>query len=401
MKRLFAIPMLLMLIASVGCQEQVITRLEVGKEKLLGAGLAIEAVEDLKAAETKEAKTEIDKVEPRALLLIAYSHALETGDAKSHGVAAQYEQERSKRLAAMNDAEMRRIFDLFNERNRTHQATKQIFIDKGALAVPLLIGGLGHPRYAAIREDVVDILRQVGPGAVGGITSALRDPNTTESVKATLISILGQINAPEATSALAELQSNSDPQLKMEINVALYQLGKKEYRSQIIDGLSDSNVAVRRAAAKAMPLLNDSPPTDKILKVLGDNDAAIRMYAAQTLEKYPTQEAVAPLVDILKSDSDESVKQAAKQSLIVHAEQPYGKGLARRLIQMLPNVSDPQDRVRIALLLRSAPLIEQIKKAPETYEDNIKYDLYQYYTEKEQIEQVKEQLSQLLNEIDR
>ena len=64
------IVLLLIGVVSFGCkQEQVITQLEVGRSKLLNAGLAMEAVEHLERAEVEE----VNKVEPRALLIIAYS----------------------------------------------------------------------------------------------------------------------------------------------------------------------------------------------------------------------------------------------------------------------------------------------------------------------------------------
>ncbi|MBI1925338.1 hypothetical protein HYR99_13935 [Candidatus Poribacteria bacterium] len=76
MKRLLRIPVLLMLAISIGCDNKpIITQLEVGREKLLGAGLAIEAAENLEKAEVEETST----LEPRVLLLLAYSHALSTG----------------------------------------------------------------------------------------------------------------------------------------------------------------------------------------------------------------------------------------------------------------------------------------------------------------------------------
>ena len=398
MKRLFVIPVLLMLLVSIGCRENVITRLEVGREKLLGAGLAIEAIEDLKIAETKEAKNEFERNEAKALLLIAYSHALETGDAGTHKVAAEYKSERARRLASMDEAVMKKVFEFFGDRARTHQAVKQMLVEKGAPVVPLLVKSLGQSRYVIVREDVIEMLRTIGPEAVDGIVAGLKAPDTSEDVKATLISLLGQINDPKATSALAALQKDS-PELEMEINVALYQLGNKEYRDAIIDGLSNSDVRVRRAAAKAMPLLNDTPPGDKILNALKDEDEQVRMYAAQTLEKHPTQDAITPLIELLKSGSSEAAKHAAKQALIVHSEQPYGKGLAKRLVRLLPQTADPQDRVRIVLILSTDALFEQLLKAPKLHDDDIVYELYQYYSDKEDNELVKEELGKLLRRL--
>ena len=54
MKKLL-MPLFLILVVGVGCeQKQTITKLDVGRSKLLGAGLTIQAVEDLKLAEVEE-----------------------------------------------------------------------------------------------------------------------------------------------------------------------------------------------------------------------------------------------------------------------------------------------------------------------------------------------------------
>ena len=77
MKKLLLI-LLLIGVASFGCRpEQVITQLEVGRSKLLNAGLSLEAVGHLERAVHEEE----NKVEPHALLILAYSNAISTGAA--------------------------------------------------------------------------------------------------------------------------------------------------------------------------------------------------------------------------------------------------------------------------------------------------------------------------------
>ena len=73
-----------------------------------------------------------------------------------------------------------------------------------------------------------------------------------------LAQLIGRINDLSAIPALEAIQSESDPGLKMEINIALYNLGKQEYRTQIITGLNDNDITVRRAAAQAMLRLDNS-----------------------------------------------------------------------------------------------------------------------------------------------
>ena len=406
MKKFSTLLIFLILAVSVGCnQEQPITQLEVGKKKLLLAGLSIEAVEHLKRAENEEARTPAEKVEPRTLLLIAYSHAIATGDAKTQeaaipGLEARYKQARSERIAALSSIEIKRMIQLLAERHRTQDATIQILVDKGADAAPVLIEYLGIRRYMVLRPELIDILYQIGTEGLDHLTAALSDAEVSPEMKATLVQLIGQINDPRAIPALEAIQSGSTPGLKMEINIALYNLGKQEYRTEIINGLSDNDVAVRRAAAQAMLKL-DNPPVDEVVNALSDPDAQVRMYAGQTLEQHPTENAIDRLVEMVANDGDEGAREASAKALIVHAGQDFGKGIARQLIKVLSTVSDPKDRIRIVLVLKKEALIKQIKNAPKAHDDNIELDIYYYFQNEEQNDMVKEELNMLLNELGR
>ena len=406
MKKLSTLLIFLILAVSIGCnQEQPITQLEVGRNKLLLAGLTIEAVNHLERAEIEEAKTPAEKVEPRTLLLIAYSHAIATGDAKTQeaeipGLEARYKQARSERIAALSNTEIKKMLQLLAERHRTQDATIQILVDKGADAAPVLIEYLGVRRYMVLRPELVEMLYQIGSEALDHLTAALGDAQTSPEMKATLAQLIGRINDPRAIPALEAIQSGSTPGLKMEVNIALYNLGKQEYRTEIIEGLGDNDVAVRRAAAQAMLRL-DNPPVDEVVSALSDSDAWVRMYAGQTLEKYPSEKAIDQLVEIVVNDENENAREAAAKALIVHAGQDFGQGIARQLIKALPTVSDPKDRIRIVLVLKKDALIKQIKNAPKEHDDNIELDIYYYFRNNEQNDMVKEELNMLLNDLGR
>ena len=404
MKKFSTLLIFLILAVSVGCnQEQPITQLEVGKNKLLGAGLAIEAVNHLKRAEIEEAETAAEKVEPRALLLIAYSYAIATGDAKTQevqipGLEAEYKQARSERIAALSNTEIKKMLQLLAERHRTQDATIQILVDKGADAVPVLIEYLGIRRYMVLRPELIEMLYQIGSEGLDHLTAALSDSGTSPEMKTTLTQLIGRINDPRAIPTLEAIQSGSAPGLRMEVNIALYNLGKQEYRTEIINGLSDSDVAVRRAAAQAMLKL-DNPPVDAVVDALSDSDSLVRVYASQTLEQYPTAKAVNRLVEILVNDADESARDAASKALVAHGGQDFGQEIARQLIKALPTVEDPKDRIRIVLVLKKEAIIKQIKNAPKAHDDNIELDIYYYFRNQEQNDMVKEELNMLLNDL--
>ena len=406
MKKFSTLLIFLILAVGIGCeQEQPITQLEVGRNKLLGAGLSIEAVNHLKRAEIEEARTPAEKVEPRTLLLIAYSYAIATGDAKTQeaeipGLEAEYKQARSERISELSNTEMKKMLQLLAERHRTQDATIQILVDKGADAAPVLIEYLGIRRYMVLRPDLIEMLYRIGSEGLDHLTAALSDAETSSEMKMTLTQLIGRINDSRAIPALEAVQSGSTPGLRMEVNIALYNLGKQEYREEIINGLSDNDVEVRRAAAQAMLKL-DNPPVDEIVTALGDSDARVRTYAGQTLEQYPTEKAIDPLIEILLNDAVEGAREAAAKALIVHGGQDFGQGIARQLIKALPTVKDPKDRIRIVLILKKDAFIKQIKNAPKAYDDNIELDLYLYSANVEQNDMVKEELSMLLNDLGR
>ena len=141
------------------------------------------------------------------------------------------------------------------------------------------------------------------------------------------------------------------------------------------------------------------PPADGLVNSLSDSDAQVRMYAGQTLEKYPTANAIDRLIEMVAYDTEEGVREAAAKALIVHGGQEYGKQVAKRLIKLLPSVSDPKDRIRIVLILKKDALREQIKNAPKAHDDNIELDLFLYFNGEEQNDMVKEELSMLLNDL--
>ena len=398
MKKLL-MPLFLILVVGVGCeQKQTITKLDVGRSKLLGAGLTIQAVEDLKLAEVEED----NKVESRALLLIAYSVGLSSGDAKVQGLQLEeeYKNERVRRLAAMDVAQMKIILQILNERHRVQPDAMQVLIDKGIDVVPLLIDSVVKRHYVNLREgDLLDMLHQIGSLALDKIIEAVRASNTPLSVKIDLVQLIGRIGDPRTIADLESIRNTSNGALKIEINAALYKLGKKEYQKEIVLALKDSDVTVRRSAAKAMAEMNDSPTAD-IIDILDDADAQVRKYGAQALQNSPDKKAVNLLVKLLKNDSSEDVKKVASETLNVHVQQGLAKGLANRLINELLSgqVNEPKDRVRVIHLLKKKGLIKQIEAAPE--EMNLKYKLYKYENETEQNDTVKGELIRLLLELE-
>jgi hypothetical protein len=185
----------------------------------------------------------------------------------------------------------------------------------------------------------------------------------------------------------------------MEINTALYMLGDEGSEGKIVEGLTDSNVVVRRASAKSMVFLKEHPTT-KMITALEDSDDAVRRDIAIALRMYPDAGAVDNLLAILTNGSGPDAKQAAMDTLKHYADKGIVDGLAARLIELLanPKVSNHEDRLRIVQLLKKPALIKQVKEADQ-YE-NLPHKIYFFYEKKETNNMVKDELNQLLLVID-
>ena len=394
MKKLLMI-LLLMGVVSFGCQEQVITQLEVGRGKLF-AGLSLEAVQHLERAEQEEE----NKVEPRALLILAYSNAISTGVAKTHNVEARYQSARDQRVGQLGEYEIKKILQLLGERHRVQKDAIQVLIDRGAPAVPFVLEDLVKNRYRAVHGDFVQILIGIGGPAVNDILKAAGDSSTPLEAKIQLVRTVGDIGDAASIAGLETLQNaTTDEGLKMEINTALYHLGDEASEDKILAGLTDDNVIVRRAAAKSMMYLKEHP-TDMLIAALEDTDDTVRMDIAKALQKYPDAGAVNGLLAILTDGSSLNTKQAAIDTLNHYAENGLADGLAPRLITILanPEVVNHEDRLRIVQLLKKPALLKQIAEADQY--DNLPHKLDVFYRETETNDMVKDALNELLLQIE-
>ena len=390
------IVLLLISVVICGCkQKQIITQLEVGRSKLLDAGLAMEAVGHLERAEVEE----VNKVEPRALLIIAYSHAISTRAAETFNVETRFQSERDQRVGQLGEFEIKKILEILGERHRIQKDAVQVLIDRGAPVVPFVLNNLVKDRNRAAHDDFFEILKGIGGEGVEAILKVVSDSATPVPVKVKLIRVVGEIGDAAATAGLEQLHDSiNDEGLQMEVDTALYLLGHPEYKEKIIAGLSDANVVVRRAAVRSLVSLNDAP-TAKIIEVLKDTDDTVQMYAAKALQKYHDAGAIDNLVAILNSDVNPETKQAAMDTLSLYAEKGLADGLAARFIELLTNsqVADHNNRLRMVQLLKKPVLIKQVEEADRF--DNLPHKIYQLY-EAETDNMVRDELNTLLFVID-
>ena len=395
MKKIIVIPLVVLLLMSFGCEtkQKGPSNLSVGRSKLIDSGNALEAVDHLEKAEQEE----VNKLEPRALLVIAYSHGLSTGSASSLGVEAKFKNQREQRIQELTEAEMKQILQILSKPSRIQKDGLQVLVDKGPEAAVLILDSLIKGRYPTLHANFTQMLVQMDSQGLDLVLARLTDETTPPAVKGKLVQVLAEIGDEKAVDALKSLQTGKmEPGLMMEINTTLYQLGEKSYQKDIIAGLSHSDVAVRRAAAKAMVNLSDVP-SKTLITGLKDTDSEVVASLVEALAVHKDAAAVDPLVNILTGKLSKDPKQAAIDTLDVYGQNKLARGLAKRITTLLIDgtVSEADNRLHLVQLLKREPFLKQIQ-ATELY-DNLEFRLYEYHREKEPSELVKTSLKQLLD----
>lgn len=397
MKKVLIIPLIALLLTSFSCdtKQKGPSNLSVGRSKLIESGNALEAVTLLEKAEQEEA----NKLEPRALLVIAYSHGLATGDAASLGVEAKFKNQRSQRIQEMTDAEIRQVLQILSTPSRVQKAGLQALVDKGPEVSTIILESLAKGRYPALHENFTGMLVQIGPDGLDLILAELTDEMTPPALKIKLTQVLSEIDDPKSIDALKTLQSQTDDAaLAMEINTTLYQLGEAAYKQAIIDGLNHSDVAVRRAAAKAMVDIADLS-TKVLIAGLEDEDSEVVASLVKALAVHQDPAAVDPLVKILTSELNKDPKQAAIDTLDIYGENKLTGGLAKPITMLLigGTVSDPDNRLYLVQLLKRAPFQRQLRALQSV--EGLVDKLYQYHQNTETVGLVKRPLGELLDAV--
>ena len=395
MKQVLIIPLVVLFLAGVSCEtkQKGPSNLSVGRSKLIDSGNALEAVEHLEKAE----KEEVNKLEPRALLVIAYSHGLSTGSASSHGVEAKFKNQREQRIQELTEAEIKQILQILSRPSRVQKDGLQALVDKGPEASVIILDSLIKGRYPSLHANFTEILVQMGTDGLDSVLAKLADAATPPAIKVKLVQVLAGIGDAKAINALKAVQSEtSEVGLAMEINTTLYQLGEESYKKDIIAGLSHSDVDVRRAAAKAMTNISDVPSKTLIVG-LKDTDSEVVASLVKALAVHRDADAVDELVSILTGGLSKDPKQAAIDTLDIYGQNKLARGLAKRITMLLigGTVSDADNRLHLVQLLKREPFRKQIELT-ELY-DNLEFKLYEYHKEKEQSELVKTSLKQLLD----
>ncbi len=399
MKNLTIIPIILILLTCFACdtEQKGPSHLDVGTSEL-NSGRVIDAIQNLKEAEKKEE----DKAEPRALLVIAYSHAISSKAARTQRVEPEYKKERNERIAALNTAEINKMIEHLSKKQSVFQADGfEALVEKGTDAAVVLIDQIVNATYPEAEHHFISTIVKIGTDAVDPILNKVTDAAVSDEAKMKLIHMLGEIGDKKAVETLKSMDvSIMSLALKMEFYTTLYRLGEMGYKSEILAGLKADEVEVRRAAAKAMANLKDVN-TRTLIDALKDTDSQVVTDIVKALSVHKTKDAVEPLINVFKGEYGDEAKSAVLDTFTAYAEvgSSLTKGLARKVSLLLieKKIKSSTDRARLVQFLKHSTMVKQLKAAKIL--DNLDLKLHEYLENDEESRLVKNQLNELLEKI--
>lgn len=199
----------------------------------------------------------------------------------------------------------------------------------GEPGITALIKALEDVHYFSVRSEIIETLGSIGKPAVQPIIQSL-DAESDSNVQWDLIESLSTIGEPSVEPLMKMLASEkaversnaartlglmkekcaseqliqmltSDPEYgpRSCAAEALREIGTSEATGALIQGLSDSDVVVRRESAKALGKIKDEKAVEPLIKVLKDSNYKVRADAATALKEIGDERAVLPLIEVL------------------------------------------------------------------------------------------------------
>jgi hypothetical protein len=219
--------------------------------------------------------------------------------------------------------------------------------------VPLLEQKLLEDSNAETRRISAWWLRH-RPFAIAAIMNRMKavlatDADATRRARAA--SAIGEfLDAGGLTPLVTAFETDGEPVVREAVIRALGRLNHPGGNATIAAGLGDTSNEVRRAALDQVLLVNFFREDDALMSTLGDDDAYIRMRSARLLGAKRVAEAVPALAGMLRSDSDNLVRQAAAWAL-----GRIGGADARAALReagTIEEVSIVRDAINVAIQMR-------------------------------------------------
>jgi HEAT repeat protein len=190
------------------------------------------------------------------------------------------------------------------------------------------LSGAKSSRYTRIRW----ILQIIGNPTIDVALKLLHDKNM--HYRRAALMVLGDVNDERVLiPVLSILQNDKENKVRSRAAYTLGKVGNKDAVPSLIEALSDKDVTIRYKAATSLGELKDERAVNPLIYALFDENINVREYAAEALGELKNPQAVTPLLDLMQSDSEKSVRDAAWYSLYNFSD----KESISKMIEVLEN----------------------------------------------------------------
>jgi HEAT repeat protein len=207
----------------------------------------------------------------------------------------------------------------------------------------LLLATVDEPRAGDVRATLFACVAAVRKEDATAKALALLDGGDAK-LRPAAITVLGLTGATEAAERVAALAEDPEPLVRTAVIATLQALGASQAGAVIVDRLSDADVAVRRAAARAYASRVDAERA-RLERLLADEDFGVQSAAAEGLAAAATVEGLALLGPWLAAS-------AHPEPALRVLESSVASGVAALMRGLLGSERDPQRKRAVAYFLR-------------------------------------------------
>jgi HEAT repeat protein len=181
----------------------------------------------------------------------------------------------------------------------------------GAMRALIRILESEHIRFG-LRSDVVNIIVEFGPRAVGSLLVLLK--NAEEHNRQAAAEALGRIKSAEAVEGLISALDDAQHSVQEAAAVALGRIGDVKAVDALMGKLSDSAFGGKTGAIEALGRIGDERVLELVFRQLGDRIPNVRMKAVEALGRMGGPRVLSHLLASLK-DEFPGVRKVALEAL--------------------------------------------------------------------------------------
>ncbi|MFQ6044192.1 MAG: HEAT repeat domain-containing protein [Candidatus Poribacteria bacterium] len=222
-----------------------------------------------------------------------------------------------------------------------------------------LIEDLANPDSIA-QEKATKTIIQLGEPVIEPLIAALEDNVSVIRQKAA--TMLGKLKAQKGIKPLSACLKDEDASVRLSAVESLGAIGGEDVIAPLLKALTDNDGKVCRRAASALAEIGRDA-LSPLIQSLSDESPSVRVFAAETLGKIASPEAVLPLAKVLATDADSQVQKQALTAL-QHLKSEEMTEVMDILLSALLD-EDEQMRIYASIAIRGIGSREAINRLSE------------------------------------